>query len=822
MVSGGPSSRASHVDRARIAVIGGGVAGCSLLYHLATLGQTDCVLLEQSELTSGSTWHAAGLCTQYNTNRTLMRLLRYSVELYERIAEETGQAVDFHQCGSIRLAANQDRVDELLYVNGIADVVGVPLEIIDPERVVELWPPATADDVLAAAYLPTDGHVDPTSLTNALAAGALAAGARIHRQTRVTALEPRRGGGWRIETNRGSVIEADVVANAAGQWAREVGQLAGLDLPIRSIEHQYLTTDQVPGLPRGGAELPVLRDPEASFYVRQEIDSLLVGPFERNPRSWALEGIPPGFHGRLLPGRLEQIEDVLIDVAHRIPGFDELGIKRIINGPDGYTPDGHCLMGPAAGIRNFWVLAGFSIFGIVFAGGAGRLAAEWLVDGRPSDDVWSLDVRRFGEYAESTKYVAAKARQVYEREYAVHYPHEELPVARGLKTSAIHDRLVERGAVFGERSGWERPLWFASDPSAARDHYSFRRPGWHEAVAAECRAVRSSVGVLDQTSFAKYEIFGVNAEALLDRLCANKLPRREGRIALTQMCNRDGGVECDVTVTRLADRFYVVSAAATEAHDLAWIQEHMPDSGVRVENVTAARGVITLAGPRSRELLQRITSIDVSDQAFKFFTAQQIRVGLAPARVMRLSYVGELGFELHVGIEYQRYVYDLVREAGATLGLVDFGYRALDSLRLEMGFRLWGADMSPQYTALEAGMERFVDLGKEFIGRDALAQQAAQGVAVRLCSLVIDADDADPHAYEPVYSGDYLIGSIDAGGYGHTMETALALTYLPIAFATAGTRLEVEILGQRRPAIVVRMPPLRSWSRLPAAAAAEP
>lgn len=809
------------VERVRIAIIGGGVAGCSLLYHLAKLGEAECVLLEQSELTSGSTWHSAGLCTQYNTHRTLMRLLRYSVELYDRLGQETGQPVDFHQCGSIRLAATPDRVDDLHHVKGIADVVGVPLEIVGPERVSELWPLASVNDILAAAYLPTDGHVDPTSLTNALASGALAAGARIRRQTRVTALDPLAGGGWRIETSRGAAVEADMVVNAAGQWARDVGRLAGVELPIRSMEHQYLITEPVQGLERGSAELPVLRDPEASFYVRQEIDSLLIGPFERNPLTWALDGIPEGFHGRLLPGRLEQIEDVLIDAGRRVPAFEDLGIKRIINGPDGYTPDGRCLMGPVAGTRGFWVLAGFSIFGIVFSGGAGRLMAEWLLDGRAGDDVWSMDARRFGEYAESTPYVAAKARQVYEREYAVHYPHEELPASRGLKTSAIHDRLTQRGAVFGERFGWERPLWFAPDPASALDEYSFRRPAWHEVVGAECRAVRSGVGVLDQTSFAKYEIFGPGAEALLDRLCANALPTSVGRIALTQMCNEHGGVECDLTVTRLAaDRFYVVSAAATETHDLNWIQTHLPDSGVQVDNVTAARGVLTMAGPRSRELLERLTSTDVSDDAFRFFTARHLRLGMAPVRAMRLSYVGELGYELHVGMEYQRYLYDLVCEAGADLGLVDFGYRALDSMRLEMGFRLWGADMSPQYTALQAGMERFVRLEKDFIGRDALARQAEQGVGVLLSSLVIDADDADPHAYEPVYDGDRLIASIDAGGYGHTMGTALALCYLPVTSARPGTRLEVEILGARRPATVVDAPPLRSWRPHPSAAAA--
>jgi dimethylglycine dehydrogenase len=425
-----------------------------------------------------------------------------------------------------------------------------------------------------------------------------------------------------------------------------------------------------------------------------------------------------------------------------------------------------------------------------------------------------MDVRRFGEYASSSPYVLARARQVYEREYAPHYPHEELPAARPLKTSAIHDRLAERGAMFGERFGWERPLWFAPDRTAACEEYGFRRASWHAAVGAECHAVRTGVGVLDQTSFAKFELAGPRAAEALERLCANAIPERIGRIALTQMCNELGGVECDVTVTRLArDRFYIVSAAATESHDLAWIKAHLPDHGARIDNVTAHLGVLTIAGPSSRELLQRLTAADLSNELFRFFSMQELYLAGAPVRAMRLSYVGELGYELHVGLEYQRYLYDLLHEAGADLGLVDFGYRALESMRLEMAFRLWGADLSPQYTPLEAGLERFVRLDRDFIGRDALARQARAGVTVSLCALVIDAADADPYRFEPVYWNGSLIGSVDAGGYGHTMGTSLALAYLPAECSGPGTALQVEILGERRPAVVVQQPPIRSWTR---------
>ncbi|QEC47281.1 FAD-dependent oxidoreductase [Baekduia soli] len=809
-------SDAGAAVRTRVAIVGGGIAGCSLLYHLARLGCTDTLLIEQNELTSGSTWHAAGLCTQYNGNRSLMRLLKSSVEIYSGLEQATGQPVDFHASGSIRLATDSDRVDDLLHVKGIADHVGLPLEIIDADRVLELFPLVSPHGILAAAHLPTDGHVDPSSVTQAFAAAATDAGAQIRRHTTVISMSPRSGGGWHVETTRGAV-EADRVVIAAGQWSRQVGLLAGVDLPIRPLQHQYVVTEAMPGLRERATELPVLRDPQESFYVRQEIDSLLIGPFERNALTWALDGIPEGFHGRLLPGNIDQLEEVLHGVARRIPGFDEIGLKRVINGPDGYTPDGRCLMGPIPGGRDLFALCGFSIFGIVFGGGAGRLAAEWLVDGRPSEDLWALDARRFGEYARSTAYVVEKARQVYTREYAIHYPHEELPAARGLKTTPIHDLLKANGAVFGERFGWERPLYFEPEPGGPEVDYSFRRPSWHDQVGRECHAVRSAVGVLDQSSFAKFEVSGPGAEPFLDRLCANRLPAEAGRIALTQACNERGGVECDITVTRLSgDRFYIVSAAATETHDLEWITTHAPAEGVRVENQTARRGVLTIAGPRSRELLSRITESDLSNDAFPFFSARELFIGMAPVRLMRLSYVGELGFELHHDIEYQRYLYQVVHDAGSDLGLIDFGYHALESMRLEMAFRLWGADMSPQFSPLESGMERFVDLDKDFIGRDALAASAAAGVARRMCALLVDADDADPHAFEPVFCDGEVIGSVDAGGYGHVMGTALALAYLPVEHTVPGTELEVEVLGVRCRAVVSEEPPIRRHHRAPA------
>ncbi len=658
--------------------------------------------------------------------------------------------------------------------------------------------------MIAAAYLPTDGHVDPSGLTGAFAAGATALGARILRHTPVTGLE-RGPGGWVIETPQGDV-RAGIVVNAAGQWGREVARLAGHDLPLVPMQHHYLVTEPIEQIGRREAELPVFRDPDRSFYCRQEHGGLLVGPFERDPLPWALDGIPAGFHSRLLPDDLDRIAPYLVSAGERIPAFAEAGIRTVVNGPDAYTPDGRCLMGWVPGVRDMFVLAGFSIFGIVFAGGAGAYAAEWIVDGQPSDNMWELDVRRFGPYANATSYVVARASEVFEDEYKIHYPEEERPAGRPLKTDPLYEPLLAKGAVMGVRFGWERPLWFARDGQDARDEYSFRRGNWFDAVGEECRAVRSSVGVLDQTSFAKFLVSGPGAEAFLDRLCANRLPAEPGRIALTQMLTPKGGIECDLTVTRVRpDRFLVVSAAATETHDLAWIERHDPDDGsVRIENVTARYGVLTLAGPRSRELLQRLTRDDVSREAFPFFRARHLEVAGMRVLALRVSYVGELGYELHHPLELQRVLYDRLWEAGADLGLVDFGYRALESLRLEKAYRLWGADMSADYTPLEAGLERFVAFDKgDFVGRKALL---AREPRIRLSTLVVDADGADAHGYEPVYVDGELTTYVMAGGYGHTVGESIALAYLPLEHTVDGTEVEVEIVGERRRARVVEQP----------------
>ncbi len=795
--------------RARVAIVGGGIGGCSLAYHLTELGWTDVVVLEKGELSSGSTWHAAGLCTHFNASRNLTRLLADSIALYRSLEPETGLATGFREVGSLRLASTPDRMDEFRHAVGRASVLDLPFELIDREGILERCPLLVLDDVLGALWIPTDGYVDPSSVTNALAQVARDRGVRIERHTRVTALRPRPGGGWDVETDQG-VLEAEIVVNAAGMWARQVGEMAGVSLPIVPLAHQFLVTDTVPALANLPREIPVVRDPDRSFYVRAEGDGLLVGPFEPDPAAWSVDGVPWDFEQRLLPEDLPRIEGVLALAAERVPALADVGIRSVVNGPDGYTPDGRCLMGWVPGVRGHFVLAGFSIFGIVFGGGAGRYAAEWIVDGRPSMDMWEVDVRRFGPYASAEPYLVAKALDVYGHEYAIHYPHQERPTARPVKTDPLYDRLRERGAVMGFRFGWERPLWFAPEGTEQAEDLTFRTPGWLEHVAAECRAVRERVGVLDQTSFAKYELRGPGVQALLDRLCANALPSRDGRIVVTQMLDEAGGIECDLTLTRLgSDRWYVVSAAATEVHDLAWIERHLPDDGrVELEDVTDRTGVLTLAGPRSRELLQALTEDDVSNAAFPYMTAQAIGLGSVPeVLALRIGYEGELGWELHLPIERLREVYERLLEAGGPLGLVDFGYRALDSLRLEKGYRLWGADIGPDFTPLEAGLERFVAFDKgDFIGREALLRQRDEGISRTLACLVVETGDALPHGDEPVLDGDRVVGYVSAADRGHVVGAIIALAYLPVGLATPGTPLEVRILGERCAATVVETP----------------
>jgi glycine cleavage system aminomethyltransferase T/glycine/D-amino acid oxidase-like deaminating enzyme len=792
----------------RVIVIGGGIAGCSVLYHLAKLGWRDTVLLEKGVLTSGSTWHAAGLCTMFSNSLRLMKLLKYSIELYQRLEQETGHHVGFKRVGSLRLATNPDYVDWYHRISGIAHSLGIPIELISASTAVKLSPLLRDDGIICAAYMPDDGYVDPSSVTQALAKGARQFGAEIYENTQVKAINLQPSGEWRVITDQGS-IAGDIVVNAAGQWAREIGKLVGVDLPIVAIEHQYAIMSGGVSVGSEFDEFPVTRDPEKSFYMRKEGQDLLVGFFEPNAKPWCYDKIPPNFNQQLLNPDFKQIEGTFSSAMNRVPLLETMGIKKIINGPDGYTPDGNCLMGEIPGLRNFYILAGFSCFGIVFSGGAGRYAAEWIVHGRPSDDMWELDVRRFGQYASHKTFLIDKACETYKKEYAIHFPYEERLAGRPTKTSYIYDHLRQQGAVYGARFGWERPLWFAPIGTEPSETYTFKHPDWFKHVGNECRAVREHVGLLDQTSFGKILVSGPGAAALLNRMCANRIPSKIGKIKVTQMLNENGGIEADVTITRLEEEvFLVITAAATTRHDLEWIRRFLPrDNVISIRDVTSMYGCLTLTGPNSREVLQLACLDDVSNDAFPFMTMKNLNIGYAPIIALRISYVGELGWELYHPIETQGSVYQIIDKIGRDFSLKHYGYRALDSLRMEKGYRLWGADMTGQDTPFEAGLNQFVSLEKgDFIGRDALLRQKEKGISRSLECLTVDNGQIIPHSWEPILYNDKFLGYVTSGEYGHCVDKSIFLAYLPIEFSRAGTQLMIEVLGERYPATVMDPP----------------
>jgi dimethylglycine dehydrogenase len=801
-------------ETARVAVIGGGIMGASVLYHLARAGWTDAVLIERGELASGSTWHAAGNTPHFSTSLNLSRIHLASTELYQRLESETGQAVGFHRPGSLRLASVPDRMDEYRRHRGKARTIGLPFEVIGPDEIRRLHPLVDTRGLLGAVWNPEDGHVDPTSVTQALVKGARDRGARILRHTPVTGLERTERGEWRIVTSRGDIL-AEVVVNAAGTWAREIGRLVGLDLPIVPMEHQYLVTHAIPEIEALGRELPLVREVDVSYYLRQEGHGLLLGPYERGAKPFGVGGIPPEFGADLLPPDPERLRSIVEGAMARVPALAGAGVARIVNGPITYTPDGNPLLGPAFGLTNFWLACGLS-FGITQAGGAGRYLAEWIVDGQPSIDLWEVDPRRYGGYA-TERYAVARCVDIYEDEYAIVYPHDDRPPGRPARTSPLYDRFRAAGAVFGVRNGWERPYWFAPAGAEPRDRPSFRRTNWFDAVGREARAVRERAGLLELSSFSKYEVHGPGAEAFLNRLCANRLPRL-GRIVLSQLLTPRGAIECDVTVTRLApEHFLVLSAAVAELHDLDWLRRHAPtDGSVTIENVTPRWGVLILAGPRARDILCRVTGADLSNAAFPWLSAREIAVGSAPVRALRINFVGELGWELHHPVEYQVGLYEILKGAGEDEGLVDFGLRAMDSLRLEKAYRAWGADINTEVTPLEAGLERFVAFDKgDFVGRDALLRQRREGVPKRLATLEVDALDADCWGNEAVWAGDRVVGVTTSGGYGHWLHRSLAVAYVDAERATPGTRLDVDVLGDRRPAVILTEPPFDPGNRRP-------
>jgi glycine cleavage system aminomethyltransferase T/glycine/D-amino acid oxidase-like deaminating enzyme len=784
---------------ARAVVIGGGVGGCSILYWLTRLGWDDVVLCDRAELTSGSTFHSAGLVGQLRGSLSLTKMMMSSVELYRTLGEEVGLETGWHEVGSLRLASSEERMEELARQAGWAKTFGLPLDLVSAEAAQRLFPPMSTAGVLGAAYLPTDGYIDPSQLTFALAEGARRGGAEIYTNTRVTAIDVDRNQVRGVVTDRGE-INAEIVVDAGGIFAGEIGRLAGVNVPVIPMAHEYLIT-KPHGVP---LDVPTMRDPSLLVYFRGESGGLVMGGYERQPAPWSLDGIPADFNGRLLAEDWPRFEELMEGALVRVPELGDAEVIKLINGPEAFTPDGEFILGPSD-VRGFWIAAGFCAHGLAGAGGMGQLLAEWIVEGLPSLDVWEMDSRRFGRHYESREYTLARTTEVYSTYYDVKYPGHERKAGRPLRVSPTYARAQELGAVFGEKSGWERVNWF--EPNAARGNESLRPRGWagrlwSPAIGAEHVACRTSAALFDETSFAKIEIVGEAAADFLERLCDNNVARDVGAITYTQMLNERGGIECDFTVTRLAeDRFRIVTGTAFGQHDLAWIRLHAPE-GVQVEDVTSRYACLGLWGPDGRAILQPSTTEELT---FPYMHARELTVGSVPCLALRVTYVGELGWELYCPVEYGLRLWDTISEAGREHGLVAGGYKAIDSLRLEKGYRVWGSDISPEDTPFEAGLGFAVKLDKgDFIGRDALL--AASEPARRLACLVLDDPRSVALGSEPVRVGGEIVGRVTSGGYGYTVERSIAYAYLPAASVVPTTRVEVEIFGQWIPGTVVEEP----------------
>ena len=790
-------------NQARIVIVGGGIMGVGLLYHLAA-GCDDVLLIEKGELTSGSTWHAAGQCPNLVGNYNLAKIHEFSISLYRQLEQLTGQSVTWHGCGSVRFALTEQDLDWFRYLRGIAANVGYHMEIVDVEQIARLNPFVSTDGVLAGAWTRNDGHADPFGLCQAMAKGARDLGARIMRHNRVTGINALPGGEWELVTEQGRVV-AETVVNAAGCFARQVAQMVGTDLPICNIQHHYLVSGPVPELAGRSDELPVIRDPHASTYLRQEQESGLIGIYEADglAEAWLPSGLPPWeSDSELFSDDLERLMPWLGRAMERMPIFEPAGIKRIVNGAISHSPDGLPLLGPVAGLRNFWLCCGSS-FGIAQGAGCGKYLAQWMLHGDSEINMTGFDPRRFGVFADAA-YMGARGRQDYSLTYATPPPGEELPAARRCRTSPLYDKLKAQGCVYTETFGWERPKWFS--PDGREEQYSFRHNNVFELVREECLAVREGVGILDLSGFAKFDVTGRDARTMLDRLCANRVPKRGGS-ALTHLLSGGGRIGAEMTITHLDDEtFYVLSAAGAELRDLDHLQQgRRPREQVRVANVTDRRGVLVLAGPRARAVLAKVTDTRLDSSAFRWLSGREIHIAGMPVRALRVNYVGELGWELHPAMEHLEALYDALVEAGAEFGIRNFGLYAVNSLRLEKAYRGWGAELTNEVTMIDAAMERFIKFDKgDFIGREATLQQ--QDRTLQLIYFSLDPGDSDVQGGEPIFASDRCVGVTTSGGYGHFVRQSLGFGYVLPSLAEPGTALTVDVLGQRRHATVRKDP----------------
>lgn len=794
---------------ARVVVIGGGAVGTSALWHLAMRGWTDCLLLEMNELTSGSTWHAAGNCPTFSGSWTLMKMQAYGARTYRRLSAELDGGIGYHGTGSLRLAHHRERMCEFRHVLAMAHAQGLPYELLSPDEAKARYPFLELHDLEGALWDPLDGDVDPSQLTQAYARMAREAGCRIERFTRVTSLE-RRGGEWLVGTDKGETIRAEIVVNAAGYRAGEIMALVGQHLPIVAMQHQYLVTEDIAALAeRGAARLPLLRDPDVSYYLRQERHGFILGPYEWDCRAEWRDGLPEDFAYQLWPDDLGRLERYIEDACGRVPILAEGGVKRVVNGPIPYAPDGNPYIGPAHGLPNFYQCCCFS-FGIAQSAGAGKFLSEWVVDGEPEWDGWVFDPRRYTGYA-TTSYTVAKAVELYQNEYAVGFPFEERPAGRPARTTPLYPVLKAKGARFGARNGWERAVFFDPDGTVQEPSRTLRRErNWNPLVAAEVEAVREGVGVIDLGGFSKFLLEGPGAEAMLDRILCSRLPK-PGRVGLCYALNARGGVVSELTVTRLAaDRFYLVAASTAEWHDEDLLRAAMPAGGsVRLETLHGRLGTLVVVGPKARDVLAQVTPADLSNAAFPWLSAQEIELGFGRALALRVNYVGELGWELHLPMEQLLPAYERIVAAGEAHGIRDVGIYAVESLRLDKGYRAWKQDLETGFTALEASLDRFVDLGKpDFVGKAALLAERERGVAQRLVPLTLDEPgEHDAPFCAPVHAGGERVGLVTSGFWSFTLDQSVALAYVRSDLARPGSRVAVEAYGRLVPA-TVRAEPL--------------
>ena len=789
------------MTEAQVVVIGGGAMGVSLIYHLVKQGWSDVVLVEKNDLTHGSTWHAAGLCTHFAHNPTIQEMRATSVRLYRDILpEETGQSCGFHPSGAMRITRNPDRMDEFRHVAGLSEFTGYPMEILTPARIAELHPLTRLDGLLGGIYEPDDGHVDPSLATNAMASVARRGGAQIRRHCPVLSIR-REASHWCVETAEGPICARHVV-NAAGTWGWEIGHMMGLNIPSVPVLHQYLVTDTVPAVAerqaQGLPELPMIRDPEESWYVRQERDGLILGPYEKNAQVWSVDGVPPEFGAELLPPDLDRVEPIILAAMARLPALETGGIKTVVNGPITFTPDANPLIGPVHGLENAWLLTGSSM-GVMEGGGAGRFLAHWMTHGAPPMDALAVDSRRFGTWADRD-YRVAKAIECFGLQFGVHYPNEERPAGRGKRLSPLHDLMLARGAVMGAAHGWERPNWFSPGSRAVADE-TFRRANWFAPVAGEVEAASARLALADLSVFSKFEVSGPGTTSFLDSLGVNT-PPRTGRIGLMHVLTPAGGVLSEFTLARLAeDRAYLTSAAAAEEIDWDVLSLHAADHDVHLCNLTEEMAVIGLMGPKSGFVFRALTGED--PEAFAWLDVRKIAIGEAVVRALRVSYIGEAGWELHLPKAHAVDVFLRLEEVGKPFGLGYYGAYAANAMRLEKGYRGWGSDLTTERSPLEAGLGAFVKTGtRDFRGKDALIARANDWDMVLL---ELGPGEVDPFYAHTVWRGGAPVGIVTSGAYGHRTGKSLALAYLRDASARNG--LSVSILGQHRPANILDQPP---------------